>query len=98
MELKREARKYAEDLQQGAAILEREVGDLKKQIDERLAKIDSANLAYERVETFNETRGGDFQCPRCWIFHGVRASLRPIGSDTRIDYFRCETCEASFLA
>ncbi len=57
-------------------------------------ELQSASLAVQRASEFVTNRMGlDYYCPRCWIKHGRRSPITPIGSDDpHVDLFRCETC------
>ncbi len=72
-----------------------EIKEKKKQladIEVRKAQIESdlnsANLSFDRLKSFQPDIGGDLQCPKCWIMHETKSSLSPVPSETRDDLFR----------
>lgn len=79
---------------QGRAFrLQEQKFEIETRLREIEAQLHAANLAYDRLASFQPEIGRDFQCPRCWIEHETRAVLAPIGGGTRhADFFRCETC------
>jgi hypothetical protein len=80
-----------------AAALEHELAEMEKRKGELQSQLHAAHLAHKRLGRFVPERGGELQCPRCWIDHGIFATLRPIGSGTaRHDIFRCNACYAEF--
>jgi hypothetical protein len=99
-ELARIAQALATSLEGRQARLEQEIIDLQKETAKKQAALDAARIAPKRLTDFRVTLGRDFQCPYCWVEHGVRSSLRavghPSGGNADIDYFRCNACERGF--
>jgi hypothetical protein len=83
------AQKFARLAHESAVRLKRELAE----IETRKSKI-AANLARERLASFQPEIGGDLQCPRCWIDHEMRASLVaiPATGPSKEDAFRCHAC------
>lgn len=52
--------------------------------------------AADRLFTFQQSRNGVFQCPRCWIAQEIAADLTPIPSVDEDDKFRCTHCRDEF--
>lgn len=78
-----------------AAALQHELLQIETRKGEVEAQLHAANLAYERLSSFVPVRGGNLQCPRCWIDRETVASLRPVGGGTRgLDIFECTNCYA----
>ena len=82
-----------------AGLLDRQAdvlrNDLKK-IEARKTDIETqltvANLCYERIATFEPEIGGNLQCPRCWIYNNIRATMRTIPSLGQEDILKCDNC------
>jgi hypothetical protein len=81
--------KYA---QSSAAALEEERLQIEMRKREVEAQLDAANFAHKRLANFVPIRGGDFQCPRCWIDHGTASNLQTTAKNrSSTENFRCGT-------
>lgn len=61
-----------------------ELGDLNK-------KIEVAESALERAQTFESRVESRYQCPHCWIENHTRANLDAISADDN-SVFKCASC------
>jgi hypothetical protein len=83
--------------QSRAAALKQELLQVEARKRELETQLQVANLAYQRLRDFVQTRGGKFQCPRCWIEHDTLSALTPIAGATGDDIFGCNTCKYEFV-
>ena len=91
------ATELAMDAKDNLADLQRKLSAIETAKVEMEARLHIANHALRRLSSFGSIRGGDLQCPRCWINNEVIASLRLAnGDDSGHEEFRCETCKSSF--
>jgi len=91
------ARGLAQQAQHRAAVLECELKTIETRKNEIQTQLRTAKLAHDLLRRFVPIRGGDLQCPRCWIEHKTTASLRAVGGGTiHIDNFRCDRCQRDF--
>jgi hypothetical protein len=95
-ELGQEAIQIANGFQRRSIELEKELLAMKLKKAELEAHLDAAHLAVQRLDNFRVTIGGDYQCPRCWVAHGVEATIIPQPSDTSLDVFMCRNCHDEF--
>lgn len=61
---------------------------------------DRANgaAAHARAMTFQPRVNHKPQCPRCWVRNEARSPLTAIDGTDEYDRFRCNVCDADFLA
>jgi transposase-like protein len=91
------ATELAMDAKDNVADLQRKLSAIETAKIEIEARLHVANHALERLSSFTSIRGSELQCPRCWIYNEVIASLQPAtGGDSGHDTFRCETCKSNF--
>jgi transposase-like protein len=91
------ATELAVDAKDNVADLQRKLSAVEAAKLEIEARLETANHALERLSSFVSIRGGDLQCPRCWINNKVIATLRPASDGpSGHDKFRCETCKSEF--
>ena len=95
-ELKQYAVQIAESLKSQEASFEREILDLETQLAQARASRDAARGAVKRLADFQVQIRGNYQCPRCWIEHGIQSNLRSVPSTTYDDIFRCRECGSDF--
>lgn len=60
----------------------------------------TAEMVNTRVLTYRPHTGHHaYQCPRCWIKHGVRSSLRSLPGTEEHDILKCNAprCGAEFV-
>ena len=74
----------------------------REKIQAELAKIDSqiyaASLADRRLLDFQAKRGGELQCPKCWMEGGLHGNLAGVGRGTSSeDVFRCAVCRSEIV-
>ena len=70
--------------------------DLEVQLKELAAQIEIADRQIGRGPEYRPTRGGELQCPICWVREGELADLRPINSEEERDKFECGRCREEF--
>jgi hypothetical protein len=87
----------ATDAKGKASVLQKQLAEIEAEKRATETALTTANLALQRLSSFVSIRGGDLQCPRCWIYNENVAGLRPIGGGTKtVDKFRCDECEQEF--
>jgi hypothetical protein len=91
-----EAQYAVSNLKNRARALESQLQEIKKLKLEIEAECQAASLAPKRLLKFQPKIGTEYQCPRCWIEHERRSSLRPVASGGRDDLMRCNTCPAEY--
>jgi hypothetical protein len=91
-----EAKSFADGLKHRRIALEGELAEVERRRSEIMAQLDAAVAADARYDTFKPTIGGENQCPRCWMYDGERASVRPIRGTSDEDVFRCNRCERTY--
>lgn len=92
-ELMSAARYCAKTAQGGAENLKSQLQELDRQRRELQEKLEVANRANQRLETYVPLMSIDYICPRCWVLEGRQTSLHTIPSgDTHKDTFRCASC------
>ena len=64
-------------------------------LEPQLQEINKLKLP-KRLLKFQTKIGTEFQCPRCWIEHERRSSLRPVPAGTRDDMMKCSVCAAEY--
>ena len=72
--------------------LEAELLEIEARKREIEAKLDATKFALKRANNFLFKVGVDYQCPRCWVRHENRTTLRCLPSDVKNDFFACDTC------
>lgn len=95
-ELMQSAIQYANRFRERARTLKESLRDLELKAAETKGHLHATDLAIDRLKSFRPDIGGDLQCPRCWIAHGVNSSLIPQSSETDSDWFKCRTCDFEF--
>ena len=93
--LTEEAAEAVRGLQSQSRRWEAELLRLEKRKAEIEAKLEAARRAQQRFFDYRPRIGRGFQCPRCWIRNGVRATLAPVPDEQ--DIMRCHTCEADWV-
>jgi len=93
-----DAKYQADCLQNAVLTLQTELKHIEKRKVEIDAKLQTVRRAHQRALDFRPSIGADFQCPRCWVEKALRSTLRPVGSDPRLNILRCGTCCAEFTA
>lgn len=78
--------------QKRAERLRAEIFEAEKRKAKAQAELEIAQSASGRLDAFAPVLGGYEQCPLCWIERGIQSNLKPIDSETSVDWFRCETC------
>lgn len=87
------ANEIAQAAQHRAIALKREIVALEEQLAEKNAALESSHRAHDRLLSFHQTAGSDYQCPRCWIEDDMRAVLRPVQADAgNSDRLACDRC------
>jgi len=79
--------------------LEEEKLRLQDQIAEIDLSLKASQSAKDRLLAFEQSIGGQIQCPKCWVLRGVRAEVIPVTvaePAPRTDYFRCRVCRSDF--
>ena len=66
----------ADKLQREIAKLREKQSGSKKGDTQAKAALDAAELAVERLDSFNFQILGQVQCPQCWIWNGGQSTLR----------------------
>jgi transposase-like protein len=89
------ATELAMDAKDNVAGLQHKLSAIETAKVEIEGRLHIANHALQRLSSFVSVRGGDLQCPRCWINNEVTASLRPANGGSG-NGFRCETCKSNF--
>jgi hypothetical protein len=84
------ANETAARVQKRATYLHNEYLEAEKFAAAKKAEFDFANLAPDRVASFQPEIGGQLQCPFCWIEKGIKSAFRPVHTGTRDDVFRCQ--------
>ena len=69
-----------------------EIDDANMKLEKANTALQSALLSVDRLPHFEPFIKDEHQCPDCWITREIRSNLKPIPSDSSIDFFRCETC------
>ena len=80
----------AADMQYRRSALKTELLEIEARKREIEADLDATRLALKRARNFIPIIGMNHQCPRCWVRHEDRTTLRPIPSDTKDDLFTCD--------
>ena len=76
-----------------ASTLESELAAIEARKPEIQAQLRTARLAAKRLADFQVKVEGQYQCPNCWIEHGTKAMLKPIGSGADSESaFCCQSC------
>ena len=70
--------------------LQRELELALSTVSELNKKIEIAETAMERAQSFESRVGSRFQCPHCWIENHERADLGSISPGD--DVFQCASC------
>src|SRR5580704_17943827 len=102
MALEQELRQAALDLAQRKQYrlpeIERELQEIEARKAALLAERVIIREAFQRASDFVGRLGSDYLCPRCWVDHCRRSTLRAIPSNSDADVFRCGAChlELSF--
>ena len=86
------ARVLALSAEQRAAALQRDLLELEKLAMDKRAALRVALLRQARLGSFLLQIAGHYQCPRCWIEHGIRSALKPIPNANRDIPFTCNNC------
>jgi len=87
----------ATDILQTAKQLEPEFLQLEQRKLEIQAQFDSANLCFERLNSFRPELGGHLQCPGCWIRNERHTNLTPLPDQSEAErLFRCDICEMDY--
>jgi hypothetical protein len=87
----------ATDILQTAKQLEPEFLQLEQRKLEIQAQFDSANLCFERLNSFRPEIEGHLQCPGCWIRSERQTNLTPLSSQPEAEQlFRCDLCELDY--
>lgn len=97
-ELKQQAFDIAQQRLSDLPTQQRRVEQLKTELSEAEARVESLKRVSERLKTFQPKIGSDYACPRCWIENEIASPLKPIDSDNkREDWWRCTTCRNEFV-
>ena len=91
-----EAQYAVSNLKNRARALEPQLQEINKLKLEIEAECEAASLAPKRLLKFQTKIGTEYQCPRCWIEHERRSSLRPVPTGTRDDMMKCSVCPAEY--
>jgi DNA-directed RNA polymerase subunit M/transcription elongation factor TFIIS len=87
------ADEIASSLQARYTALGKEIAALEERAAELKAQADTLRHAPDRAAKMEVFVGGNYQCPWCWVEHGIHANLKPIASDDpRDNLFRCQRC------
>ena len=71
--------------------LQRELELALSKVSELNKKIEIAETAMERAQSFETRVGSRFQCPHCWIENHEHADLESISGEEN-SVFKCSTC------
>lgn len=78
--------------QERASELKRQLRELETHKAQIESQLQETNLALDRLASFEPERGGDLQCPGCWIAQGVHSPLIPMPGTKGASIFRCASC------
>ena len=77
--------------------IEKEILNLKLEMQKKEAKASAAGLAFERSLKFSALGGTDFVCPSCWVSQERIVVLLCVPNDGRDDLFKCRECNSTYL-
>ena len=91
------ALQIAMDILQTAKQLEPELLQMEQRKLEIQAQFDSANLCFDRLNSFRPELGGHLQCPGCWIRNERHTNLTPLSDKSEAEQlFRCDICQLDY--
>ena len=73
-------------------IFQRELESALANVSELSRKIEIAETAQERAQSFESRIGARYQCPHCWIENHARADLEFISAEDFTNVFQCTAC------
>jgi hypothetical protein len=92
-----EAQHIASGADNRARQLQAQLDDIKAKKLAVDAELERAKSTSKRLLNYQPRVGRDFQCPRCWVQHEVRAPLSSIPGTDEHDILRCHTCGADWM-
>jgi hypothetical protein len=75
----------------------RRAEQLTTELAEAEARVENLKRIADRSKSFQPKIGSDYACPRCWVENEIRSSLKPSGSESDEDWWRCTTCKSEFV-
>jgi hypothetical protein len=90
--LREKSTENARNLAMKLPIFQRELESALANVSELNRKIEIAEAAQERAQSFESRLGARFQCPHCWIESHTRADLESISAEDFTNVFQCTAC------
>ena len=96
------ANELAEQATEDARSAERAMEKALKEHADAQTKLEVAQGAIRRVDSYRPKIGDDYQCPWCWIRENRLSILKSIehepgDSDTSSDLFKCRECHRVYV-
>lgn len=87
---------HAQEEQERASDVERQLADLETRKALLELQLKSAKQAGKRLAIYNPKTGADYQCPSCWMARSMISFLRPAPGNTGSERLQCRLCTRVF--
>lgn len=97
LELIEQAAEIATQMQSLVRPHHAEIAEILARKAELEAELEAIAVSPARLAAFLPLRDGEFQCPNCWMYSGIRSSLKQI--DSLVDdeeLYRCDVCHEEY--